>query len=192
LIGRYYDPQTGQFLSVDPQVRHTSEAFVYGGDDPVNRTDPSGMFNVGFASRDSGGAFCLLGQNPNGSCRGATLWRDVVDIPQDLSYLQYWGSYEAIAVVRKGGSHFGPAGRAAALVLSSPLVPFEAGGLGGQALGSLAKGQSIWLQGVPNQPLLGNEVLGPFSGKKISHDLGLPQMDFPGFDYYTDKIQFQW
>ena len=48
-IGRYYDPATGQFLSVDPMVRQTLEAFLYTGDDPVNASDPTGMFNVGFA-----------------------------------------------------------------------------------------------------------------------------------------------
>jgi RHS repeat-associated protein len=49
LIGRYYDPQTGQFLSVDPMVEQTQQAYLYAGDDPVNRSDPNGMFNVGFS-----------------------------------------------------------------------------------------------------------------------------------------------
>ncbi len=43
LIGRYYDPQTGQFLSVDAKVAQTLEAYLYAGDDPVNRIDPSGQ-----------------------------------------------------------------------------------------------------------------------------------------------------
>ena len=43
LIGRYYDPQTGQFLSVDPKVEQTKQAYLYVGDDPVNSTDPSGQ-----------------------------------------------------------------------------------------------------------------------------------------------------
>ena len=47
LVGRYYDPATGQFLSVDAKVQQTLEAYLYAGDDPVNRIDPSGMFNVG-------------------------------------------------------------------------------------------------------------------------------------------------
>ena len=42
LVGRYYDPTTGQFLSVDPLVDETGEAYVYTGDDPVNSTDPDG------------------------------------------------------------------------------------------------------------------------------------------------------
>jgi len=39
---RYYDPTTGQFLSVDPAVSFTQSPFDYAGDDPVTETDPSG------------------------------------------------------------------------------------------------------------------------------------------------------
>jgi hypothetical protein len=42
-VGRYYDPQTGQFLSVDPEVQQTLDAYVYVGDDPVNGIDPLGL-----------------------------------------------------------------------------------------------------------------------------------------------------
>jgi RHS repeat-associated protein len=41
-VDRYYDPSTGQFLSVDPMVSKTGEAYAYTRDDPVNDTDPSG------------------------------------------------------------------------------------------------------------------------------------------------------
>lgn len=43
LIGRYYDPETGQFLSVDPLVAETGQSYVYTGDDPVNGVDPLGL-----------------------------------------------------------------------------------------------------------------------------------------------------
>jgi RHS repeat-associated protein len=43
LIGRYYDPATGQFLSVDPMVQSTQEPFEYAADDPGNDIDPTGM-----------------------------------------------------------------------------------------------------------------------------------------------------
>jgi hypothetical protein len=39
-----YDPATGQFLSVDPAVDATGQPYAYAGDDPVNRTDPSGLW----------------------------------------------------------------------------------------------------------------------------------------------------
>ena len=42
-VGRYYDPATGQFLSVDPEVEQTLEAYQYVGDDPVNATDALGL-----------------------------------------------------------------------------------------------------------------------------------------------------
>jgi len=45
-VGRYYDPQTGQFLCVDPQVQQTEQAYVYVGDDPVGATDPLGTYTV--------------------------------------------------------------------------------------------------------------------------------------------------
>jgi RHS repeat-associated protein len=42
-VARYYDPSTGQFLSVDPAVSQTQAPFNYAGDDPVNAIDPSGQ-----------------------------------------------------------------------------------------------------------------------------------------------------
>ena len=45
LINRYYDPTTAQFVSVDPDFAETNEAYIYVGDDPVNRIDPSGLFS---------------------------------------------------------------------------------------------------------------------------------------------------
>ena len=42
VVGRYYDPATGQFLNVDPLVDLTGAPYFYAGDDPVNEVDPSG------------------------------------------------------------------------------------------------------------------------------------------------------
>ena len=41
-VGRYYDPATGQFLSVDPLVEETGEPYTYAEDDPISELDPSG------------------------------------------------------------------------------------------------------------------------------------------------------
>jgi RHS repeat-associated protein len=41
-VNRYYDPATGQFLSVDPLVDETDQAYGYTGGDPVINSDPSG------------------------------------------------------------------------------------------------------------------------------------------------------
>ncbi|MGO8870488.1 MAG: RHS repeat-associated core domain-containing protein [Acidimicrobiales bacterium] len=57
LINRYYDPGTGQFLTVDPMVDETGQAYSYAGGDPVNKSDPSGLmcnanpFSGGFWSQ---------------------------------------------------------------------------------------------------------------------------------------------
>jgi len=44
LVNRYYDPATGQFTSVDPDLGTTGEPYEYTGDDPTNLVDPSGLF----------------------------------------------------------------------------------------------------------------------------------------------------
>ena len=41
---RYYDPATAQFLSVDPLVNQTLQPFEYANDDPVNESDPLGLW----------------------------------------------------------------------------------------------------------------------------------------------------
>ncbi len=46
---RWYQAQTGQFTSVDPAFSQTDQAYSYTSADPVNASDPSGMFNVGFS-----------------------------------------------------------------------------------------------------------------------------------------------
>jgi RHS repeat-associated protein len=43
LINRYYDPTTGQFISVDPELARTQAPYAYAGDDPVANTDPTGL-----------------------------------------------------------------------------------------------------------------------------------------------------
>jgi hypothetical protein len=45
-IDRYYDPTTGQFVSVDPMVNETNQPYAYAGDDPVNIGDPLGLCNT--------------------------------------------------------------------------------------------------------------------------------------------------
>jgi RHS repeat-associated protein len=50
LIGRYYDPATGQFLSVDPDVLQTGEPYSYASADPVNSSDPTGLWTEGYCS----------------------------------------------------------------------------------------------------------------------------------------------
>lgn len=44
---RWYDAQSGQFTSWDPAFRETNHAYSYAGDDPVNRSDPTGQLTRG-------------------------------------------------------------------------------------------------------------------------------------------------
>jgi hypothetical protein len=57
-VARYYDPTTGQFLTRDPLEDETGQPYSYADDDPIDNSDPSGMF-------------CILGHNSDGSCRGS-------------------------------------------------------------------------------------------------------------------------
>jgi RHS repeat-associated protein len=43
LLNRYYDPAAGAFISVDPAISQTYEPYAYAGDNPVSRTDPTGL-----------------------------------------------------------------------------------------------------------------------------------------------------
>ncbi len=43
---RFYDPATGQFLSRDPANAVTRSAYGYVGGNPLNMTDPSGLFGI--------------------------------------------------------------------------------------------------------------------------------------------------
>jgi len=39
---RYYDPATGSFTTIDPDLAITDQPYAYAGDDPVNGSDPTG------------------------------------------------------------------------------------------------------------------------------------------------------
>lgn len=43
LRARWYDPATGQFMSVDPAESQTGAAYYYASDSPLTDSDPSGL-----------------------------------------------------------------------------------------------------------------------------------------------------
>ncbi len=47
LRAREYDPATGQFLSVDPDMEKTETAYGYAADDPLTNRDPTGTEPLG-------------------------------------------------------------------------------------------------------------------------------------------------
>jgi RHS repeat-associated protein len=90
-LNRYYDPATSQFLSVDPLVDITQQPYQYVGDDPLNGTDPTGLFCGGplfcpvthaakavasdtYAVGKVGGA--IIGWGATYALGGATDWLD--------------------------------------------------------------------------------------------------------------------
>ena len=44
VVGGYYDPATGQFLTVDPLVDDTAVPYAYAGGDPMIASDPAGLY----------------------------------------------------------------------------------------------------------------------------------------------------
>lgn len=46
IVDRYYDPSTDQFLSVDPDVAETGQPYAFTKDDPLNSTDPLGLYGL--------------------------------------------------------------------------------------------------------------------------------------------------
>ncbi len=81
-INRYYDPATGQFLSVDPAISQTQQPYSYTNGNPVNTADPLGLSSLlcieGFCRPGINGPACtfpgLCGPNspPGRSGRGGT------------------------------------------------------------------------------------------------------------------------
>lgn len=68
LRARYYDPETGQFLTRDPLVATTMEPYGYAANNPINNTDPSGLCNLSDFGKGAGplpGSFCGDGSDPN-------------------------------------------------------------------------------------------------------------------------------
>jgi RHS repeat-associated protein len=51
LINRYYDPQAGQFISVDPALSQTLQPYSYASGNPVSSNDPTGLWSCQWAPR---------------------------------------------------------------------------------------------------------------------------------------------
>jgi len=53
LRARYYDPATAQFLTRDPLSAVTREPYGYTGNNPINRTDPTGLCSLNPFAKDN-------------------------------------------------------------------------------------------------------------------------------------------
>jgi RHS repeat-associated protein len=78
LLSRYYDPQVGQFTSVDPLLSKTAQPYAYAGGNPITNTDPSGKGFYDWAYW--GGYSTAKGLIPGGTLfvnfRGHGMWFD--------------------------------------------------------------------------------------------------------------------
>jgi RHS repeat-associated protein len=66
LVHRYYDPASGQFAAVDPQVGLTHSSYSYASGDPINDSDASGLCSTPTGNADKPFAYtpgaCTSGQ----------------------------------------------------------------------------------------------------------------------------------
>ena len=191
--GRYYDPATSQFLSVDPLVDVTQQPYGYANENPANESDPTGMWSlnpisdVTQAVNETGSILNRVGPVGEG------IWRLTVDVPQDALYLGYWGAYESAAQLDNLGCTLGHAACVGAHLVAIPFVPLEAAGLAGDVGCNALKGERLGQGDVPDTPLLGNETIPgtDFGGRQLTQWLGLPFLSFPGYDY-NGGVQFAW
>jgi len=172
LHARYYDPATAQFMTRDPLVALTQEAYGYVGNNVFNASDPSGLicWSTNCLANDAVGA-------------GKEVAHLADDAVTDPFYLMYWGSLDANGAIHWTlGQAFGQDGCHIADVVGSPLVPFEAVGLGGDVAGDWFKehvlhvpGYTVGDEGHPDAYLLGSQ-LGP-----LARHIGINwRHNFPG------------
>ncbi len=100
LVDRYYDPQTGQFLSVDPLVAATQQAYVYSSDDPVSLKDPTG--------RDVVRSYTINQMLGIGAAlvEYAVFSADVIDLPLPTEILSFLAALTTTLLLRVAGGCF--------------------------------------------------------------------------------------
>jgi RHS repeat-associated protein len=113
LRSRYYDPTTGQFLSVDPALRVTGAPYSYAADSPVGAADPTGNWAaqicfgicIGYDSSQSGLEGLQVGPGlpgfsygPSGSSTGSVGGGKGIG----LSFVCNWGGTDCTTSVCLG------------------------------------------------------------------------------------------
>ena len=79
LNNRYYDPQTGEFLSVDPLVASTGDPYIYADGNPTTLSDPAGLcaIQLGLYMGDDGTGPCETGTGVSSDADGNLVVRDL-------------------------------------------------------------------------------------------------------------------
>jgi RHS repeat-associated protein len=151
LINRYYDPVTEQFLSVDPVAGATDQPYAFTSGDPVNGSDPSGLWP------------------------GEGLVHAVLDIVAVPPYAAYYGAYEVGKAINKVGCSLGSAGCVVshALVAETPIPELESIGLTGDVAIDWIKGLTV-----NHESLFDEDVRGGVLPRFI--DNGGPKVFLPG------------
>ncbi len=104
LVERYYDPATGQFLTVDPMVDATEQPYAYVGGDPINTVDPDGKFSItalvsGVTSFAQGVAGDLVHGAVGVVEQAQATWDDVHDLAANCGVWYSYACEHAIQVV---------------------------------------------------------------------------------------------
>ncbi len=108
----FYDPTTGQFLTRDPAVSMTRDAYGYAGNSPLNATDPSGLYCItGVKGHDADGDEICNGAKEVASNAGSGYVQSVVEMSPYGNAAQAWSAATNKTLgVCAGGSAFGGVG----------------------------------------------------------------------------------
>ena len=100
LLNRYYNPQLGQFLSVDADLPETLQPYAYAADNPVNATDPTGLRIHWWAYVTTSGVSCehtCLNYNFNYSANFAKEIASI-DARQFARHIHTWAKWISFAL----------------------------------------------------------------------------------------------
>ena len=178
LRARWYQPQTGGFTSRDPAFSQTDTAYTYAGDDPVNKSDPSGLETVGLCGSASLGAGFFkqvfsavgMGQLNSQAYFGSICEVHTVGVPADEWALTATGGYSY------NKSFGGWAGISGAVQLSTASHVNDLSGpfTLAQASYDVYTGDVFW--GGASSPSSPNAVFGVDLGGGISFGAGVAAM----------------
>ena len=143
---RYYDPATGQFLSVDPLVASTQQPYAYASDNPGNESDPTGL-----KSRSLGTQMAQPPANsPLNSCEEMTTG-------QSYSYTEQGGmSFNLLSLLVDAGGGYASGLEYRATALSAALR--EGSSYAGGNLRSAGEAADAWEPLADAAPALGMAI----------------------------------
>ena len=163
LRARYYDPTTGQFLSVDPLLSITGQPYFYAEDDPLNSEDPSGLWVLGTCIAYSA-AFDVITSSGAACYFRTTTWDSspvYVPLPANVALglgLSGFAGVETIASNAANAETLANAVESGDCGSASPGADLHLGLFGGG--GSLCPG-GIWLAELDTGPQAGASITYP-------------------------------